>query len=128
MKYLLDTHTFLWWCADIELISPHAREIIADGRNEIYFSAASAWEIAIKAGKGRLTLPESPSRYVASRMNLHRFLGLPVQISHTLRVYALPHHHADPFDRLLIAQSRMESLPLITKDEEICRYDVETIW
>jgi PIN domain nuclease of toxin-antitoxin system len=128
MKYLLDTHTFLWWCADMEQLSPHAREIIADGQNEIYFSAASAWEVAIKAGKGRLILPEEPARYVVSRMNLHRFLALPVQISHTLRVYDLPPHHTDPFDRLLIAQSLMESLPLITKDEEIRQYDLEVVW
>lgn len=128
MKYLLDTPTFLWWCADAEQLSPHARDIIADGRNEIYFSAASAWEIAIKTGKSRLTLPEEPGRYVASRIHLHRFLALAVQISHALRVYELPHHHADPFDRLLIAQCQLESLSLITKDEEIKKYDVEAIW
>jgi PIN domain nuclease of toxin-antitoxin system len=104
------------------------RDVIKGGRNEIYFSAASAWEIAIKAGKGRLTLPEAPGRYVTSRMSQHRFLAFPIQILHTLRVHDLPPHHADPFDRLLIVQSQIESLPLITKDEEIRRYEVETIW
>jgi len=128
MKYLLDTHTFLWWCLGAEQLSPRVRDLIADGRNEIYLSSASAWEIAIKAGKGRLTLPEKPGCYVVSRMSQHRFLALPVQVSHALRVYELPPHHADPFDRLLVAQCQMESLPLITKDEEIQRYEVETIW
>jgi PIN domain nuclease of toxin-antitoxin system len=128
MKYLLDTHTFLWWCMGAEQLSVRAREIIADGRNEIYFSAASAWEIAIKARKGRLTLPDEPEGYVSSRMHQHRFLALPVQISHALHVYELPPHHADPFDRLLIAQCQMESLPFITRDEEIQKYEVETIW
>lgn len=128
MRYLLDTHAFLWWCLGAEELSPHARKIIADGRNEIYFSAASAWEIAIKTGKGRLSLPEEPGHYVASRMHLHRFLALPVQISHALRVYDLPPHHADPFDRLLIAQCLMESLPLITKDAEIKKYKLEIVW
>ena len=128
MKYLLDTHTFLWWCLGAEQLSPRAREIIADGNNEVYFSAASAWEISIKAGKGRLVLPEEPGRFISSRMNQHRFLTLPIQISHTLRVYDLPPHHADPFDRLLIAQSLMESLPLITKDVEIKKYAVEWFW
>ncbi len=128
MKYLLDTHTFLWWCMGTEQLSPCALDMIADGRNEIYFSAASAWEIAIKTGKGRLTLPEEPGRYVTSRMSQHRFLALPIQIAHTLHVFDLPPHHADPFDRLLIAQSQIESLPLITKDEEIRLYEVETIW
>jgi|SRR5271157_13385 len=128
MKYLLDTHTFLWWCLGADQVSPRARKIIADGRNEIYLSAASAWEIAIKAGRGRLTLPEDPVHYVVSRMNRHRFLALPVQTTHALRVYDLPTHHADPFDRLLIVQSQMESMPLLTKDAEIRRYDVETVW
>jgi PIN domain nuclease of toxin-antitoxin system len=128
MRYLLDTHTFLWWCLGAEELSPRARALIADGRNEIYFSAASAWEIAIKTAKGRLSLPEEPGHYVASRMHLHRFLALPVQISHASRVYELPPLHADPFDRLLIAQCLMESMPLITKDEEIRQYDLETIW
>jgi PIN domain nuclease of toxin-antitoxin system len=128
MKYLLDTHTFLWWCLGAEQLSPRARDMIADGRNEIFLSAASVWEIAIKAGKGRLTLPEEPGHFISSRMSLHRFLALPVQISHALRVYDQPPHHADPFDRLLIAQCQMESLPLITKDEEIKQYDLEVIW
>lgn len=105
-----------------------AHDIISDGRNEIYLSAASAWEIAIKTAKGRLTLPEEPGRYVANRMHQHRFLALPVQISHALRVYDLPSFHADPFDRLLIAQCLMESMPLVTKDEQIKKYKLEVIW
>jgi PIN domain nuclease of toxin-antitoxin system len=128
MKALIDTHVFLWWNTEDAQLSPRARKIIADGKNEIFLSAASAWEIAIKTAKGRLVLPEEPALYVTSRMSLHRFQPLPVQISHALRVYELPPHHADPFDRLLVAQCQMESLALITKDEEIRRYEVETIW
>jgi PIN domain nuclease of toxin-antitoxin system len=128
MKALIDTHTFLWWNTDDPQLSPRAREIISDGTNEILLSAASAWEIAIKAAKGRLVLPEEPALYVLSRMSLHRIQPLPVQISHALRVYELPPHHADPFDRLLVAQCQMESLPLITKDEELKQYDLDVIW
>ena len=128
MKALIDTHTFLWWNTEDAQLSPRAREIITDGKNEIFLSAASAWEIAIKAAKGRLVLPEEPTIYVPSRMSLYRIQPLPVQVSHALRVYELPPHHADPFDRLLVAQCQMESLPLVTKDEEIRRYDVETLW
>jgi len=128
MKALIDTHVFLWWNMEDAQLSPRARKIIADGKNEIFLSAASAWEIAIKAAKGRLALPEEPALYVPSRMNLYRIQSLPVQVSHALRVYDLPPHHADPFDRLLVAQCQMESLPLITKDEEIQKYEVETIW
>ncbi len=75
-----------------------------------------------------MTLPDEPARYIASRMNQHRFQALPIQISHTMRVYDLPPHHADPFDRLLIAQCLFESLPLITKDENIRLYDLNIIW
>lgn len=128
MKALLDTHTFLWWNMDDGRLSSRVRELIADGRNEIYFSAASAWEIAIKAARGKLILPEEPVGYIARRLEANHFQPLPVQISHAGQVYALPRHHDDPFDRLLIAQSQLENLPLLTVDPEIQKYDVETIW
>lgn len=128
MKVLLDTHTFLWWNLDDGLLSKRAKEIIADGENEVYLSAASAWEIAIKCARGRLVLPEPPGAYLAARMEMNRFLALPVQISHAARVYELPMLHNDPFDRLLIAQSQLESLPLLSGDREIQQYDVAFIW
>lgn len=128
MKALIDTHVFLWWNTEDAQLSSRVKLIIADGRNEIFLSAASAWEIAIKAAKGRLVLPEEPWLYVPSRMSLQRIQPLPVQVSHALRVYDLPPHHTDPFDRLLVAQCQMESMALITKDEVIRLYEVETIW
>lgn len=128
MRALLDTHTFLWWNLDDPALSDAVREIISDGRNEIFLSAASTWEIAIKAAKGRLTLPDTPDQYVADRLSLHRISALPIEISHTLRVFDLPQIHADPFDRLLIAQSQMERLPILTADAEIIRYQVDVIW
>jgi PIN domain nuclease of toxin-antitoxin system len=128
MRYLLDTHSFLWWNMDDVQLSLIAKEIIADADNEIFLSAASAWEIAIKTARGRLTLPEDPTRYVSNRMNLHGFQALPVQIHHAVQVYKLPMHHADPFDRLLIAQSQIDSMPLISVDSEIRKYEVEVVW
>jgi len=128
MKVLIDTHTFLWWNTGDPLLSVHAKEIIADGRNEVYLSAASVWEIVIKTAKARLILPEAPAQYISKRMSLYRFKSMPIQISHAAHVYELPPHHNDPFDRMLIAQSRLESMPLVTRDEEIQRYDLETIW
>ncbi|MBN1452094.1 MAG: type II toxin-antitoxin system VapC family toxin [Anaerolineales bacterium] len=128
MKYLLDTHTFLWWNLGDSQLSERARELISDGKNEIFLSAASAWEIAIKTAKGRLVIPEEPAQYLANRMSYYRFHALPVQVSHAVHVYDLPNHHADPFDRLLVAQCQLESLPLITKDENIQKYDLEVIW
>lgn len=128
MKALLDTHTFLWWNMDDPQLSVSARELIADGANEIFFSAASAWEIALKAAKGRLSLPETPDKYIADRIHHYHFVPLPVLISHAVEVFRLPEYHNDPFDRLLVAQGCMEDLAIITVDDQIKRYEVETIW
>ncbi|GMQ79188.1 MAG: type II toxin-antitoxin system VapC family toxin [Anaerolineae bacterium] len=102
--------------------------IIAKGSNEIFLSAASAWEIAIEVAKGRLTLPEPPDQYLADRMRLHRFSALPIELGHALEVNRLPDIHQDPFTRLLIAQSQLEDIPLLTTDPKIHRYQVEAIW
>lgn len=128
MKALLDTHAFLWWNMGDEQLSGTVRAIIADGKNEIYFSAVTSWEIAIKTAKGRLSLPEDPESYVLNRLRLQHFHPLPIQISHTLQVAQLPRHHDDPFDRLLIAQAQLEGLPILTIDPEIQKYEVQTIW
>lgn len=128
MKILLDTHAFLWWNTEDPQLSSRAKETIADGQNQVFLSAASVWEISIKTAKGKLVLPEVPSSYILSRMALYRFKALPVQISHAAQVYDLPRHHDDPFDRLLVAQSQVESIPLISADPEIRKYEVEVIW
>lgn len=128
MKALLDTHAFLWWNLDDPQLSQVARAFISDGRNQVYFSAASAWEIAIKYARGRLELPEPPDQYVARRLVQHRFIALPIRLSHALQVYTLPEFHRDPFDRLLIVQSQMEAMPLLSVDAEVARYNVEFIW
>jgi PIN domain nuclease of toxin-antitoxin system len=128
MKLLIDTHTFLWWNTEDPQLSSRAKDLIADVQNEIFVSAASAWEISIKAGKGKLILPEPPAQYIFNRMSLYGFQPLPIQIKHATRVYDLPSHHNDPFDRILIAQSLAESMPLISADVDIRKYDVETIW
>ena len=128
MKALLDTHTFLWWNMDDPQLSPTARRLISDGSNELYLSAASAWEIAIKCARGRLILPASPDIYVPDRMSSQQIQPLPVWISHALHVYHLPEIHQDPFDRLIIAQSQLESLPIVTGDAVIARYEVDVIW
>jgi PIN domain nuclease of toxin-antitoxin system len=128
MKALLDTHTFLWWNTDDPRLSDAARSIIEDGSNELFLSAASAWEIAIKAARGSLILPVAPERYVSSRLREHKFSPLPIQLSHTLHVYHLPNHHRDPFDRLLIAQGQLEGMPILTSDPEIGQYEIKVLW
>ena len=128
MRALLDTHAFLWAAADDPRLSARAREVIEDGTNEIVFSAASAYEIVWKAERGRLELPEPAESYVLDRLDRLAFEGLAVNVRHAVRAAALPHHHADPWDRLLIAQARDEGIPLITVDSMIARYEVEVLW
>ena len=128
MKALLDTHTFLWWVSGGSEIPDRARAVIEDSDATILFSAASAWEIAIKAARGRLQLPQSPERFVPARVRRHRLTVLDVTLLHALRAGALPGIHADPFDRLLVAQAQLEGIPILTADPAIGRYEVETIW
>ena len=128
MKALLDTHTFLWWITDNPKLSPRVREIISDGRNELFLSAASGWEIAIKAKLGRIYIPGKPQSFISEQMVINAVQGLPIQMSHALQVYLLPPYHRDPFDRMLVAQAQLEGLPILTNDIQISRYSVETIW
>jgi PIN domain nuclease of toxin-antitoxin system len=128
VKYLLDTHTFLWWVLDDPQLSQLCRDIIGDGANSIFFSAASAWEIAIKCQLGKLPLPEPSTTYVPTRLNHYGFIVLPITVQHTLHTYSLPLHHRDPFDRILAAQSQLEDIPVLTIDSLIARYGVRTLW
>ena len=128
MKALLDTHAFLWWAVDSSRLSVHARRIIADGGNTLFFSAASGWELAIKVQLGKLKLPDRLERFVPSRMNRYSFQVLPIQLSHALRAGSLPPLHRDPFDRMLVSQSQIDDLPILTADPLIRQYEVDVIW
>lgn len=128
MKLLLDTHAFLWWICDDGRLSGRARALLADGQNEVYFSAASAWELAIKAGAGRVVLPGDPERFVAEQVAANAFQVLPVHIRHALKVFSLPPLHRDPFDRMLVAQAVVEEMPILSADAQLARYPVEIIW
>ena len=128
MKALLDTHTFLWWITDDPRLSVEARKIIAEGENELYLSAASGLEIAIKAGLGRLVLPDDPGIFIPEQMAQNAILPLPIRMRHVLHVSHLPDHHRDPFDRLLVAQAQLEDMPILSSDPQIARYPVRIIW
>jgi PIN domain nuclease of toxin-antitoxin system len=128
MKVLLDTHAFLWWVTDALELSNTVRGIIADPENTILFSVASAWEIVIKFRTGKLTLPEEPEIYIPSRLAANQFQSLPIQMNHVLQVANLPEYHKDPFDRILIAQSQIEKIPILTRDNLIIQYQIITIW
>lgn len=128
MQVLLDTHSFLWWIGDDHQLSDKARSTIEDSSNQIFLSAASGWEIAIKTQLGKLTLPHSPEVFVSEQLQLNGFQPLSVSLSHTLHTASLPAIHRDPFDRILVAQSQVEKMAIITSDPLIQRYKVNTIW
>ncbi|AVH69377.1 type II toxin-antitoxin system VapC family toxin [Nostoc sp. 'Lobaria pulmonaria (5183) cyanobiont'] len=128
MRALLDTHAFIWWVTNDPQLSANARNVIADSDNILFLSVVSAWEIVIKNKLGKLTLPEPVEEYIPSRLAINRFESLPIQMSHVLQVASLPSIHRDPFDRILIAQSQVENLPIVTIDQKITQYLVQTIW
>lgn len=128
MRLLLDTQVFLWSIAATERLSRRARRVIEDGANDVFLSAASAWEIAIKAGLGRLSLPDDPERFVPEQMSANAFQPLPVELRHALAVFGLPKVHSDPFDRLLVAQAIAEGLTIVTSDERLGDYPVKVLW
>ncbi|MEH1857965.1 type II toxin-antitoxin system VapC family toxin [Nostoc sp.] len=128
MRALLDTHAFIWWVTNDPQLSANARNLIADSGNILFLSVVSAWEIVIKNKLGKLTLPEPVEQYIPTRLAINRFESLPIQMSHVLQVASLPNIHRDPFDRILIAQSQVENLPIVTIDRQITQYLVQTIW
>jgi PIN domain nuclease of toxin-antitoxin system len=113
----------LWWLSRDPRVSDEAREAVSDPDTLVLVSAASAWEIAIKAAAGKLEAPED----LPSQLDHHRFEPLPIELSHGLRAGSLPMHHTDPFDRLLIAQAEIERLTVVTRDRRFADYSIETL-
>ena len=128
MKLLLDTHAFLWWITDDPQLSPKARELISDSHNTMYWSAASSWEVSIKYALGRLPLPETPEQFLPVELGKNRIESLSVIDAHAFQAGRLPRHHADPFDRMLVAQAQLESLAILSNDRKLSHYDVEIHW
>lgn len=108
-------------------LNNNARELLEDRRNDLFLSAASSWEIAIKHAMGRLDLPTRPEGLIPEQMRKSGVVGLAIEHAHALRVKSLPAHHRDPFDRLLVAQAQVESLAILTADPVFQRYDVEVV-
>ena len=128
MKYLLDTMVWLWSVGPSEKIGRSGLEILARGEEEVYLSAASSWEIAIKTRLGKYELPEHPVEYVPKRLTQQNIRSLPVALDHSLKIYDLPLHHSDPFDRLIIAQAIVEEMVILTADRAFKKYSVELMW
>jgi len=121
LRLLIDTHAWLWWRADDRKLGPRARAAIRDAA-EVHFSAASAWEIAIKAKLGKLRFPDV--HLIPEQLEQHGFRPLAISVEHAVRVAALPAIHSDPFDRILVAQALAEDLVFVTHDAAFERYGI----
>lgn len=125
MKLLLDTHVLLWWLKDPDELRAEARQRIRSSKNTVYYSAVNIWEIVIKSALGKL--PPLDQGFVETALSEDAILPLPVSPDHAWAVMQLPPHHADPFDRLLIAQAQHESLRLVTRDGQFKSYRIDLI-
>ena len=128
MRLLLDTHALIWWLAADDSLSLTARNAIADAANDIFISAASAWEIAVKYASGRLQLPEHPERFVPAMREERGFTALAVDEESALHASRLPSLHRDPFDRLLVSQAIVHGMTILTPDPIVARYPARTLW
>ena len=122
-RLLLDTHILIWWTEDSPLLGSNVREMIADPSSELFVSAASVWEIAIKRALGKLSFPQN----IGDTIRREGFKELPLTSFHAEQAGGLPRHHGDLFDRMLVAQAQAEGLAIVTEDPIIARYGVRTI-
>jgi len=127
MNLLLDTNALLWWLEDSPRLGRAARDAIAEPENQVYVSAASAWEIAIKVALDRLQAPPNVAQWLPETLQTNQFTALPISMAHAAGVETLPAYHADPFDRVLISQSLIENLTIVTGDEAFAQYGVRVI-
>jgi PIN domain nuclease of toxin-antitoxin system len=126
VRLLVDTHAFLWYLAGDQRLSRRARHAIEESE-EWWLSAASVWELAIKAGLGRVSLPKSVADYIAAKVR-DGLRVLSIEWPHAAAAEQLPFHHRDPFDRLIVAQAQTDRLRIVTKDAVFRKYGLQTIW
>ncbi|MBW4452514.1 MAG: type II toxin-antitoxin system VapC family toxin [Nostoc indistinguendum CM1-VF10] len=128
MRFLLDTHTFIWYVTDNSRLSNQVVELINNENNEILLSITSLWEIAIKQNLGKLSFNQPFEIFIIQQLNLNDFRLLDIKISHVAVVATLPLHHRDPFDRILIAQSVVENIPLLSVDKIFDAHPIRPVW
>jgi PIN domain nuclease of toxin-antitoxin system len=128
VKILLDTCAFLWIAADAPQLSRRARTLFQAPGNDVFLSAASMWEIAIKHALGRLPLPDEPSRFLPDMREMHGIAPLPIDETSALHTLRLPALHRDPFDRLLVSQAIVNGLTILTPDPLITQYPALSVW
>ena len=128
MKLLLDTQAFLWFVLNDARLSPTAQTLLVDPANELLFSPASYWEIAIKVSIGKYRVPGSFKDFMDRQIAVNQLSILPITVAHAAVVASLPFRHRDPFDRLLIAQSLAENVPLVSSDSVVDAYGATRLW
>ncbi len=128
MKLLLDTHTLIWAATLDDQLSIKAREMILDCNNDLFLSVASIWEMSIKASIGKLILQQPLEQIINEQIQINGIRIVNIESAHALGVASLPRHHRDPFDRLLIAQSKIEQLTILGCDSAMDAYGVSRIW
>lgn len=128
MHLLLDTHSFLWFINGDQKLSLRARSLIADGNNQALLSVASAWEIAIKASLGKLSLEESFEQLIPAQIALNEIDVTPITLEDLGVVAGLPFYHRDPFDRLIVAQAMARGIPLLSRDAILDQFPIQRLW
>ena len=128
MELLLDTHSFLWFAGGDERLSKRAQDAISDLDNGAYLSVSSLWEMTIKINIGKLKLPRPFGELIPEQLVLNEIEVLHAELPHLASYIDLPLHHRDPFDRLIIAQAKVENMQVVSKDGEFEKYGVELLW
>jgi PIN domain nuclease of toxin-antitoxin system len=128
MKYLLDTHTFLWFAAEPDRLSESVRDILVQTENDLLLSAASGWEIALLWKLNRIELPEDPAFFIPQVIQTLSLTPLSIGFATAITAATLPLIHRDPFDRLLVATAMREKVSLLSKDRIMAEYGVEVVW
>jgi PIN domain nuclease of toxin-antitoxin system len=128
MKYLLDTVVWIWSVGPSERINQAGLEILASGKDDVYLSSATSWEISIKVRTGKLSFPEPTGSYISRFMARQNLRPLAITHRHAQKIYDLPDHHKDPFDRMLIAQAIVEEMTILTADRWFTKYPVQFLW
>lgn len=127
MRYLIDTQILIWLLGLSDKLPKNILKLLTNSKNEIFVSAVSVWEIAIKTSIGKLTFPFD-IKDILHEIEKLKINILEINCNHLIKVAELPFHHKDPFDRLIISQAKIENLPLISSDNNFKKYDVKLIW
>ncbi|MCW7492664.1 type II toxin-antitoxin system VapC family toxin [Leptospira sp. 2 VSF19] len=128
MKYLLDTHTFLWMVYEPEKLSKKVLRVVENADTDLFLSVASIWEIIIKYNLGKLNLHISPEKMISESLIATDCQTLTISMGHTFGLVGLPEYHQDPFDRILVCQSNYEKMAILTKDALVTQYKVDAVW